>query len=158
MLLVKGFMVLAALLLSLFAGFSVPFLAQPVTQGDMLLQTFLQILLTILTPILLAGLGALGRQAYKQLMLSKYAKQFTIAQDLIWTFVLAAEQYGLTKQLTDVGIAKKKWVLDRAEVALADRGIHLDLDMLSDIIEAAVLAEINKPKAGALPDVTPAIS
>lgn len=62
----------------------------------------------------------------------------------ITLLVRAAEQSGLKDALLQTGAAKKQYVIGRMQTWLADRGYNrISAAELSDLVEAAVLAEFN---------------
>ena len=58
----------------------------------------------------------------------------------------AAEQSGLAGHIADVGEAKKAFVLNQVQAYLDDNGIVVDVDRLSDLIEALVYSNLNFEK------------
>lgn len=114
--------------------------------GQDLLQTFLNVLVATAAPILLGLFGAALRLLYLRVRLSLSAKQLDFADMVIRQFVKAAEQYDLGGVVKQVGYEKKAWVIEQAEKELKRRGINLELDTISDLIEAAVLDELNRPR------------
>ena len=107
-----------------------------------LLITLIQVLVPILASLAIAWLK-------KQFDLTKAkipGEQLAFAEILIRQFVMAAEQSGLTGALINEGKVKKAWVRDRVQQELSARGIKLNVNLISDMIEAIVLAEFNRAK------------
>lgn len=104
-----------------------------------LLQPFLETMLEILLPVVLGFLAVWIRN-----LIAK-AKAEVAARDLEWLlvlagqFVAAAEQAGIIGELENVGEAKKQMVVDMLQAAADQRGIRIDADALSALIEAAVV-------------------
>jgi uncharacterized membrane protein len=65
-----------------------------------------------------------------------------VIQQAVTAAVLAAEQQGLVNDVMD----KKSYAVDVATEWLAQKGIKIDLDRLSVLIEAAVMQEFNRGK------------
>lgn len=113
------------------------------------LQAFLVVLIQVLVPILMSALIGLVVQQWK-LARSKMSKETLATVDqIISSMVLAAEQYDLGGVVARSGAEKKAWVLHRVSAELAKLGIKIDVWMLTDLIEAAVLTQINKMKLDA---------
>lgn len=118
----------------------------PMNAEQMLLQVFLQVVIAVATPILTAILIDLGRQAKEYVRSRMTAKQMEFVDDVVRRYVRAAEQYNLAGLIQMVGAEKKAWVIEQASKELARHNVYLDLNVLADIAEAAVLEEITKPE------------
>ncbi len=105
-----------------------------------LLQPFLETVLEILLPVVLGFLAVWIRS-----MILK-AKAEIANRNLDWLlvlagqFVAAAEQAGIIGEIENLGEAKKQMVVDMLQAAADTRGIRIDADALSALIEAAVVA------------------
>jgi len=114
-------------------------LAESIVNWGELLQPTLETLLQIMLPIVLGfvatWLKAMIDKAKAELSESQLAFLTAFAEQL----VLAAEQSGLIGAIEDVGEAKKAMVLAALQKAANDKGIKLDVEALSAIIEAAVV-------------------
>lgn len=108
------------------------------TTTDTLLQTLLKTLIQVMLPLLLGFLVALVKTKIEQLKAGMSQEQLLFATELARQLVLAAEQNGLTGAIKNEAAVKKEWVIQRLESELAERGIHLDIRVLSDMIEVAV--------------------
>jgi hypothetical protein len=108
------------------------------TTSDMLIQTLLLTLIQVLVPVFLgfAIVWVKGQIEAGKAKLSK--EQLDMMTSLAQKFVLAAEQNGLTGAIKDEAAAKKEWALLRLESEMDQRGIHMDVRLLSDAIESAV--------------------
>lgn len=107
------------------------------------LQKFLEIVIPVLAT-LVAGYVAVGiRKLIEEIKANLNEKQLALATEIVHEAVLAAEQVGLGDALID----KKDYALDLAEQWLASHGIKLDLKILDNLIEAAVMDEFNRDKA-----------
>ncbi len=104
-----------------------------------LLQPFLMTVLEILLPVVLGALAIWIRS-----LIAK-AKAEIANNNLDWLlvlagqFVAAAEQAGITGEIVNLGEAKKQMVVDMLQAAADARGIKIDADALSALIEAAVV-------------------
>lgn len=113
------------------------------------LQLIIQIIITVLLPVVLTYVGVAVRAWWIKIKAQIPAEQYAFASTLVSQLVLAAEQSGLAGILSNEAQAKKAWVIERAEAELAKMGIKMDLETISDLIEAAVKAELNKDKVPA---------
>lgn len=104
---------------------------------DQLTPIIVQVMMLVVTTVI----GAIGFAARKWINTKFNKEQLEVINDIALVGVQAAEQ--LFKHFD--GEAKKQFALEYAEAELAKRGINVDLDELSTIIEAAVLAEFNYP-------------
>ncbi len=104
-----------------------------------LLQPFLETMLAIFLPVVLGFLAVWIRSWIAK------AKAEIAARDLEWLlvlagqFVAAAEQAGITGELENLGEAKKQMVVAMLQASADARGIKIDADALSALIEAAVV-------------------
>lgn len=106
---------------------------------DQLTPIITQLAVVVITTVI----GAVG-YTIRQWANAKFnSEQLSVINDVAVIGVQAAEQ--LLNRFG--GEEKKKFALEYAEAELARRGIKVDLDQLSAIIEAAVLAEFNYPAA-----------
>jgi hypothetical protein len=110
----------------------------------LVLQKILMIIIEMCLPIALAQLVAWlnARSAEARAMAHKH--NLDTAMGLVYQFVLAAEQCGITGAILNEGAEKKKFVLNLVETELAARGIKIDLDTLDAMIEGAVHEAFNK--------------
>jgi len=117
--------------------------------GD-LIQPLLETVLGIVLPIALTALALWVKQ-----LITK-AKAEIAEADLGWLlilaeqFVIAAEQAGVTGMIEDLGSEKKAMVLGLLQKAADERGIKVDVEVLSAIIEAAVVEAfgLSEPASG----------
>jgi hypothetical protein len=127
-------------------------LAQAVDWGD-LIQPLLETVLNIVLPIVLSAAALWIKQ-----LISK-AKAEIEEANLSWLLVLAqqlvvaAEQAGVTGMIEDIGEEKKAMVIGLLQKAADERGIKVDVEVISAIIEAAVvdafgLSEPESPPSG----------
>ena len=104
--------------------------------------TFVQLLfeqaVTVLTPIVVALVIALLAQGIRWVQGRLSVQQWNAIQLAINFAVLAAEQSGLASEICKSGAAKKALAIDLAQQFLKARGIKLDLEELSALIEASV--------------------
>jgi hypothetical protein len=109
------------------------------------LQVFLNVVVAASAPLLVGLVAGALRLAYMRVKLSLSETQLAFADALIRQFVRAAEQYDLGGVVKRAGYEKKDWVICQAEAELKRRGVTLDLGLIADMVEAAVLSEINTP-------------
>lgn len=97
----------------------------------------------IITNVLLAVVtiivGALGKAARDFTVANKNNKEFALVTSIIEQGVQFAEQVYNSSD----GQAKKAAALDYIERELAKQGIKIDVELVADAIEAAVLREFN---------------
>jgi len=117
------------------------FSLQAAIEWSDLLQPILETLLDVLLPVVLSVVALWIKQ-----LISK-AKAEIEEANLSWLLVLArqlvvaAEQAGVTGMIEDIGEEKKAMVVSLLQKAADARGIKIDMEVLSAIIEAAVVAE-----------------
>ncbi len=103
-----------------------------------ILQKSLETVIELLLPVLL-GYAVVWVNAQIKAAKAKMSNdQLTLVQNLIKSFVLAAEQSGLAGQLRNIGSEKKAFVLQLIKNELEARHIEIDVDTLDAMIEAAV--------------------
>jgi hypothetical protein len=109
--------------------------------------TFVQMLVeqavAVLTPIAVALVIALLAQIARWVQGRLGVQQWNAIQLAVNFAVLAAQQSGLANELYRTGEAKKALALDLATQFLKARGITLDLEKLSALIEASVYANFH---------------
>ncbi len=103
-----------------------------------LLQLALEIIITVLLPIVLKVLIEFLNAKIREVKANKDLVAFQTAVHIVRQLVQAAEMNGLSGALENLGKEKKKWVIDMAEAELSRRGINIDLDVLDALIEAQV--------------------
>lgn len=103
-----------------------------------IIQTALEMAIQILLPVALGFVVIFIKQQISAIKSKLAQENLAIAGSFVKAFVLAAEQSGLTGKLNNVGEEKKAWVLAQLDAALNVRGIDLDFEVLSALIEAAV--------------------
>ena len=115
--------------------------------NDTILQATLEVLIQVLLPVVLGAVIVLVKGMLGEIKARVDKDQLAVVESLVRTFIRAAEQNGLIGMLEKEGAAKKEWVLDQIELALAARGIKLDLDELDALIEGIYHSEIGEIKA-----------
>jgi len=113
------------------------------------LQLVLQVAISVLLPVFLGYAIVAMRTWWGKIKAQIPAEQYAFASSLVSQLVLAAEQSGLAGIIANEAEVKKQWVIDRAEAELAKLGIKMDLNTISDMIEAAVKAELNRDRTSA---------
>lgn len=108
-----------------------------------LLQQVLEMAIAILLPVIL-GFAVIWLRGQIEVQKNKLSgEQLAMAEAFVTSFVFAAEQSGLTDQISQVGEAKKAWVLEQVQSALDAKGINIDIEVISGLIEAAVFKAWN---------------
>jgi hypothetical protein len=104
--------------------------------------TFVQIILTeairVLAPIVLALVGAWLVQLTRKAQASLGEQRWWQITQAVQFAVEAAQQSGLSQQISNEGKAKKAWALGVARKFLLERGITVDVATLENLIEQAV--------------------
>jgi hypothetical protein len=120
-----------------------------------LLQGVLEMLLNALLPVVLGYVVLFIRKQMMKVEADIEAgeallnmRQYEIAKEFARQVVLASEQSGLTGEIDDIGRVKKEYAMSRLDSLLAEIGISLDLEALSDLIEAAVYEAFKDLKEG----------
>jgi hypothetical protein len=111
-----------------------------------ILETTLLITIQVFLPIILSAVVAFIVQKYKEIKSTIPVAQYELIVALAHQFVLAAEQQGLSGMIAKEGIEKKAWVLGRLDAELKERGISVNVQHLSDVVEAAVFEVLNQYK------------
>lgn len=99
----------------------------------------IETLIVLAIPVVVGLAAALTRVAIQLLRSRLTAQQFALLQEVVSNAVAAAEQTGLTLTAQQ----RKFEAVGRVRMALAGRGIDVDVSTLDSMIEAAVLREIN---------------
>jgi len=108
------------------------------TETNALLQTLLQTIIIVFVPVL-GTLATIALQRLSSQIKGKVGEQnYSLAENLAYQFVLAAEQSGLSGAIKDEAAVKKEWAMSQLDGALRAKGIKLDLPVLSALIEAKV--------------------
>jgi predicted Holliday junction resolvase-like endonuclease len=115
------------------------------TEGA-LLQAVIQVIVAVAVPLLTALVSLWLNQKIQQVKGQMSAQQLAMAESVISSMVKAAEQVDLAGAAKLAGWEKKMWVASRVQAWLDETGIKLDALKLTDLIEAAVLEELNKGK------------
>jgi len=108
--------------------------------GVQFLNLFLQIVIVPLLGVVAGFVIAWLKKKIEVAKASLDASTQKIIDDTVKAMVLAAEQVHLVDKL----IVKKDYALEQAANYLAAKGIPVDLDKLSDLIEAEVMAQFNQ--------------
>jgi hypothetical protein len=110
---------------------------------EQFLSRLAELLLIIALPIVIAAAAQHFRAMVARLRAESIGQQQTFVDLAVRTAVRAAEQIGLWRDL--IGVEKKEYALQAAQRFLHERGIQLDVNLLSDLIEAEVLRQFNQP-------------
>ena len=108
-------------------------------------QAFLGVILPMLATALAGMLAGLVMKGINWVQSKCDLQLQMILNAAVKSAVLAAEQV----HLVDAAIQKKDYAVDFATKWLAERGYKINLDVLSDAIEAAVMEEFNKSRVTA---------
>ncbi len=106
----------------------------------------LQALILAILPVLAVFAVRWLMSQEKVLMAQLTVEQQTVIRNVVTLAVLAAEQFGLVAKAKGVYFEKKQWALEFAMKRLEKIGLSVDVDYISDVIEAAVLDEFNRFK------------
>lgn len=105
-------------------------------------QEFLGIVVPVLASLLAGLLIAWIKKLVEEIKAKMDHRFIWMLDEAVRVAVLAAEQANLAGFVED----KKAYAIDVAEKWLAARGFKVDLGILADQIEAAVMEEFNKEK------------
>lgn len=103
-------------------------------------QEFLSIVLPVLASLLAGLVIAWIKKVIEQVKAKMDERFIWLLDEAVRIAVLSAEQVNLSGFVED----KKDYAIGVAEKWLAERGYKIDLAVLSDRIEAAVMEEFNK--------------
>lgn len=103
-------------------------------------QEFLSIVLPVLASLLAGLVIAWIKKVIEQVKAKMDERFIWMLDEAVRVAVLAAEQVNLSGFVED----KKDYAIGVAEKWLAERGYKIDLGVLADRIEAAVMEEFNK--------------
>lgn len=126
-----------------------------------LIQVILETVLAIALPILIGYAVMWLRAKQKEIMAGLTTEQRYMLENAVDMAVRAAKQSGLAGYIKNEGRIKKRFAIDAAERYLRSMGLGgLDLDVLSDMIEAEVYRQFRKPEPPVVdpPTVEPAPS
>jgi hypothetical protein len=115
------------------------FLTQFVMDWSDLVQPLLETVLAVMLPIVLGFVAVWLKGLLAKVKAEMSESQLAFVTALAGQLVLAAEQSGLTGAITNVGEEKKAMVLAALQQAATDNGIKINVELLSAIIEAAVV-------------------
>ena len=112
----------------------------------LILQTILMVIINVALPVVLVAVIKWVRLKIDEVKSKIDTQTLSIVNTLAMQLVLAAEQSGLKDQLLQEGAAKKEWVIAQLSQSLAEKGIHMDIQALSNAIEAAVYEAFKQSK------------
>lgn len=115
-----------------------------------LLQAVIQVLVAVAVPLLTGLVSLWLNQKIQQVKGQMSAEQLAMADSVVRKLVQAAEQYDLGGTAQRTGLEKKAWVTAKVQAWLDESGIKLDALKIADLIEAAVMEELNKDKRPAI--------
>lgn len=116
-----------------------------------IIQTVLEAVLALALPVVV-GYVATWLRAQRAALLAKLSdREREILLQAVEIAVRAAEQSGLAGYISDVAESKKRFALEAAERYLANFGLVMDLDVLSDMIESEVRRQFGGGEVSALP-------
>ena len=110
-------------------------------------QEFLSIVLPVLASLLAGLVIAWIKKVIEQVKAKMDERFIWLLDEAVRIAVLSAEQVNLAGFVED----KKDYAIGVAEKWLAERGYKIDLAVLSDRIEAAVMEEFNKGRVAPAP-------
>jgi len=109
----------------------------------------LLLLISTLGPVLIAYVANHLRQVNQRAQKEHW---YSMALEFASTAVQAAEQLGLSKQLSKKGTYRFDYAIEELEKMLAANGIRIDLDIPKSHLLALIEAEV-----GRLPKILPAV-
>lgn len=122
---------------------------------NILQSTFESVIAPVLSGLLslavVALIGLLREQIVKA-RTSKHSEYVDMVRMLVYLYVRAAEQAGITGAIGAKGHDKLHWVIDRVETALKSKGLPVDLDFIADIVEAEVYSAFTELKKTVEPE------
>lgn len=104
-------------------------------------QRFLMLVIQLFIPLLLAWLGVKIRRLIEE---KRKESWFQALEDIVAQAVSAAEQLGLTDQLSEFAETKLDYAIQYIEQQLALRGIPIDIDPFIDAIRGMIEAEVQR--------------
>ena len=115
------------------------FLTQFVMDWSDLVQPLLETVLSVMLPIVLGFVAVWLKGLLAKVRAEMSESQLAFITALAGQLVLAAEQSGLTGAITNIGAEKKAMVMAALQQAANDNGIRINVELLSAIVEAAVV-------------------
>lgn len=100
--------------------------------------TILLVLIETLLPVLLYFVIKWLRAKEQEILGSLTSEQEWLIEQVLESFVRAAEQSGFAGLIENEGRVKKEWALERSRAWLRERGIEIDGELLADRLEAVV--------------------
>jgi hypothetical protein len=117
------------------------FALQTAIDWGALIQPVLETLLQLLLPVVLGLVGVWVKRLSDKVKAELSSEQLAFLTAIAQQLVVAAEQSGLIGAIEDAGEAKKQMVLAQLQQIADEKGIKINVEALSAIIEAAVVAE-----------------
>lgn len=108
-------------------------------------QAILQVLITVIVPVLAAFVAAWIRMQIQSIQLKMTTDQRFFVEQLIRSFVAAAEQYDVSGLAKRSGAEKKAWVVEQVQMRLDKAGIKMDFSAIADLVEASILTGAATP-------------
>lgn len=115
------------------------FLTQIVMDWSDLVQPLLETVLSVMLPIVLGFVAVWLKGLLAKVRAEMSESQLAFVTALAGQLVVAAEQSGLTGAITNVGAEKKAMVMAALQAVADERGIRISVEILSAIVEAAVV-------------------
>lgn len=112
-----------------------------------ILEPVLSALVTAFFSILVALVGyiaAKARVTFQDARSQLSTQQQTALDSFMDWAIKAAEQMGLSKQIEDLGTAKKDWAINAAQAWCDARGIKIPVSVLEVILEKKILEGLEK--------------
>jgi hypothetical protein len=108
----------------------------------------LEVLISVLLPVVLGVAVVEGRKislAVQERIRGEIGEQqYAMMSAVVADAVAAAEQYGLSEKIKNLGESKKEFAMAYAQRELNEAGINIDLNRLDASIEAAVNQTFNQ--------------
>jgi len=112
------------------------------------LQLMLEWLLRLLIPVLASAVIAGITYGVKWARQKLGEARWIAVLEAVRFAVYAAEQSSLSGQLADLGKSKKDYAIGVAQALLDERGIHLRVAQIADLIEGELAKTLNIGKIG----------
>jgi len=107
-----------------------------------IIQLMLEVAIGVILPVVLSIVAVEGRKisiALQERIRGEIgAQNYDMVVRLAYDAVSAAEQYGLSEKIENLGTQKKEFAMAYVQKELEDAGIHIDLNRIDAAVEAAV--------------------
>ena len=115
--------------------------------ADFVSQVILMVLgslLTIATPIVSVFLVQWMRKGIAKSEAALGAEHYEMARGILYDLVRSAKARGLNGEIDAAGDALRKYVMEKAQTVLDEKGIKFDLSQIEDLLESAYIDMTNE--------------